>query len=319
MKRESLLSLVAVVALTASSNGAYAAKHDPYATGRFSLSVDGEAAGYLKKVSGGTVKGEVVSHDLGASHYQKKHLATITHEPLTMELDMSMGEPIWDWLKTSLDEGHAMRDITVASFGFSSRPLSRELYDAVITQVKFPGLDASSKEACHMTVIAEARETGLALDAGETHGDFGSYTKKWMCSNFKVEIDGLPADYVSKVSAITVTQAMPADTIGRTRRTVVPSTAQVSNIKLTVDALDFDAWYAWYNKFVIQGKCTDADEKTGSIEFLDPALAAIARVDLRHVGIVSIQPVEGISAEEPARFEVDLYVEQVGFEYFGGK
>lgn len=90
----------------------------------------------------------------------------------------------------------------------------------------------------------------------------------------------------------------------------------MSNIKLTIDAADFDAWFEWFNEFVIEGECTDADEFSGSLEFLAPDLnTVIARVDLLHVGIISLSPAPETGSEGIARFELELYVEEVAFEY----
>ena len=318
MTRTNLVSLVTALALVGSAI-AHAAERS-YAAGRFALSVDGQFAGYVRKVSGGTVKGEVVSHHLGTGNFQKKHLATISHEPLTMELDLSMGEPIWDWLKASMEQGHVMRDLALDPESLYPAPIGRELYDAVVTRIEFPALDGSSKDPCYLTATVESPELRYRFDGGSARGADARAGKKWLCSNFRFELGSLPADGVSRVEAITFTQALPEDRAGARRLGGEQAVAEVSNIKLTVSADDFDAWFDWFHAFVIEGRSTDLDEVTGSIELLDPAMGTLGRLELHHVGIVRIgMPEAPSNREEVARFEVELYVESIAFEYLGGE
>ncbi|MDJ0848514.1 MAG: hypothetical protein QNK04_09065 [Myxococcota bacterium] len=55
------------------------------------MSIDGQMVGFAKSVRGGHVRGELAKHDLGPSTYQKKHLATIEHAPIEIEVGMDSG------------------------------------------------------------------------------------------------------------------------------------------------------------------------------------------------------------------------------------
>lgn len=74
-----------------------------FAAGRFAWKpFDGPGGcGFIKKISGGKIKGDVVKQKLGTGHQQRKHLSTITHEPISIEISMGMGREMWDWVKTN--------------------------------------------------------------------------------------------------------------------------------------------------------------------------------------------------------------------------
>ena len=89
------------------------------------------------------------------------------------------------------------------------------------------------------------------------------------------------------------------------------------NLKITVSMADIEEWRAWHEDFVIRGKCSEGDEKNGSITFMGPDLTEeLAEISLHQVGIISVQPAKvEANKEEVARFEVELYVERMAFEY----
>ena len=81
---------------------------------------------------------------------------------------------------------------------------------------------------------------------------------------------------------------------------------------------DIEPWAEWHKSFVIDGKCTDSDELTGSLTFLGPDLEEeLASISLKHVGIISLeQGAVEANKEEIARATVELYVEEVAFDSY---
>ena len=107
-----------------------------FAGGRFAFGVDGEFAGFIKK----------------------KHLATISHEPVTMEIAMGMGKPLWDWIKASWDQGFVQKNAELQACNFNHEVMaSRLLDDALIEKVTIPALDGSSEEAGYFTLTIDPR------------------------------------------------------------------------------------------------------------------------------------------------------------------
>lgn len=291
-----------------------------YTAGRFALDIDGEIAGYIKSVSGGNIKGEVAVHQLGPDNIQKKHLATITHEPFTVEVGMGMSRGFYDWIKASFDKGFITKngEMIAANFDYEAQS-ARVFYNAFISEVTVPALDGSSKEPAYMTVKMDPERIRYERRSGERlKGDIGSATKKWLCSNWRCEFSSLPCSLVAKVDSFTWKQSVIKDEVGAFREaTKHPAKVEVPNLKLTISMADIEPWRQWHQSFVIDGKCSEADEITGAITFLGPDLREeLAEIRLDHVGIISLQQAkQEANKEEVARFEVELYVEQMHFDY----
>ena len=291
-----------------------------YTAGRFALDVDGMIAGYVKSVTGGNIKGEVAVHQLGPDNVQKKHLATITHEPFTVEVGMGMSRLFYDWIRASFDKGYVTKsgEMIAANFDYEAQS-ARVFTDAYISEVTIPALDGSSKEPAYMTVKVDPEKIRYERRSGEKlKGNIGSATKKWLCSNWRFELGSLPSSRVAKIDSFTWKQAVIKDEVGAFREpTKHPAKVEVPNLKLTVSMSDIEPWRQWHQTFVIDGKCSEADELTGAITFLGPDMKEeLAEITLDHVGIISMQQAkQEANKEEVARFEVELYVENMRFEY----
>ena len=151
-------------------------------------------------------------------------------------------------------------------------------------------------------------------------GNIGSATKKWLCSNWRFELGALPCSRVAKVDSFTWKQSIIKDECGAFREpTKHPAKVEVPNLKLTISSADIEEWRQWHQTFVIDGKCADSDELTGSITFLGPDMKEeLAEITLDHVGIISMQQAkQEANKEEVARFEAELYVEKMMFNYTG--
>lgn len=291
-----------------------------YTAGRFACDLDGEVAGYVKSVSGGNIKGEVAVHQLGPDNVQKKHLATIVHEPFTLEVGMGMSRSFYEWIQASFDKGHVTKsgEMIAADFDYCAQS-ARVFTGAHISEVTIPALDASSKEPAYMTLKIDPERIRYEKRGGEKlNGQIGTATKKWLTSAFVVEIGDLPCDGVAKVDSFTWKQSIIKDQVGKFREcTKHPAKVEVPNLKLSISMKDIEPWRAWHESFVINGNCSDADEVTGSITFLGPDHnEELAEITLDHVGIISLtQAKQEANKEEIARFEVELYVEQMRFLY----
>jgi hypothetical protein len=113
-----------------------------------------------------------------------------------------------------------------------------------------------------------------------------------------------------------VKQKIKKDKSGVARRSKkYPSIIEVPNLKLSISMADIQPWEQWYHSFIVGGKREDV--LNGAITFLGPDLKdELARFDLQNVGIISMKLAkQEANKEEVARFEVELYVEQMKFSY----
>jgi hypothetical protein len=291
-----------------------------YTAGRFALDIDGQIAGFIKSVTGGNIKGEVATHQLGPDNVQKKHLATIVHEPFTVEVGMGMTRGFYDWIRASFEKAHVTKsgEVIAADFDYQAQS-ARVFTDAHLAEVTIPALDGASKDAAYMTLKIDPERIRYEKRSNEKlKGNIGTATKKWLCSNWRFELGSLPCQRVAKVDSFTWKQSIIKDEVGAFREpTKHPAKVEVPNLKLTISSADIEEWRQWHQSFVIDGKCADSDELTGSITFLGPDLKEeLAEIHFDHVGIISLQAAKAeANNESVSRFEVELYVEEMKFEY----
>ncbi len=283
------------------------------------FSLDGVAAGYIKKVSGGTIKGNVATHDLGVDLYQRKHLATIEYTPITVEVGMGMGKGIYEWIRASFDKGHVTKsgEIHACDFDYKSMAI-REFHDAFISKVTIPALDGSNKDAAYMTLELDPERIRYVKGTGsQIQGQIAPKTKAWLNSNFRITLGDLPCARVAKVDSFSWEQKVIKDEVGQFRdASKHAAKVTVPNLKFTISMADYEPWSQWHQSFVIDGICLDADELSGQIEFLSPDLKeTLGTIELLHVGIFSLeQEAAEANKETVQRFTVELYVEEMKFE-----
>jgi hypothetical protein len=291
-----------------------------YAGGRFCLIVDGKTCGFIKKVSGGTIKGNVVEHDLGVDVYKRKHLATIEHDALSFDMGGGVAPEMWEWIKASFDKGYVTKSAELhnADFDYKSQSV-REFMDCLITEVSVPTLEGSNKESFYLSVkmtperIRYSKGTGAVIS-----GEADMKQKKFLLSNFRFELGSLPCSRVAKVEGIKWTQELSADEVGQFREpTKHPTSVKLDNLKLEISAADIAPWQEWHKSFVIDGKCTQGDELTGSLTMLGPDMAEeLCTFDFINVGIISLEYGSGEANNNSlARFNVELYVEELKLTY----
>jgi len=292
-----------------------------FATGRFAFGVEGQFAGFVRKVSGGSIKSNLVTHDLGTTAFQRKNLGMLEYDPLTFEISMGMGKPVWEWIQASWQQNFQQKNCELQLCNFNHEvQVVRTFQDAYITKVTTPALDGGSKEAGYFTV--EINPSSIRYEQGDGKRIVGVENlnaKKWLCSNFRVELGDLPCQRVAKVDSFSWEQKIVDVRRGSMREYgMEPATLTIPNIKLSISMADVEPWAAWHKSFVIDGKCTDLDELSGAITFLGPDMREeLAVISLNHVGMISMeQQALEASAEQVARFDVELYVEEMGFEMY---
>ncbi|GJL61894.1 MAG: hypothetical protein NPIRA04_05480 [Nitrospirales bacterium] len=298
-----------------------------FAAGRFALFVDGEALGFVKSVAGGNTKGEVATKRTGPNKVIKKHLATIKHEEITVECGMGMGRPVYDWIQSSFTVSSKTKArpsrtrsgmIIHADFDYKERRATL-FSDAYITALTIPALDGSSKDPVYLSVRLNPTRLRHEKRNGERLTPMKDTKKqKWLASAFAFEIGDLPCERVTKIDSFTIKQQVVTDPAGKRHEpTKHPSHLEVPNIKVTFSARDAAPWEDWFNSFVIEGKCADDDELNGQITLLGPNHKdELARITLRHVGIISLQPAKYHAKKGTVtKMVAELYVEEIKFAF----
>lgn len=298
------------------SHAAGAAAADrSYAAGYFVLELEGVAAGALRSVEGGAIRAEVVEEAGSATYFRKKHVGGVAFDPFEIQAGLDAAKPLREWIQASL-RGEYMRKsgaIRAADFRRQERSV-REFTDALVTAIGFPALDASSKEPGSLTVAFAPDLTRRKPGSGQQLAFPASPKQQlWLPSSFRLELPGLPTQRVTKIDAFSVELRTADDAAGELRdHELEPGKLEFPNLTVTFAAADAPPWEAWHDDFVIAGNNDESKEKSGALVFLSPnRQSELARLDLRGVGIVSVERLAAESARDAVeRTRAELYCER---------
>ena len=283
-----------------------------FTVGRFGLDFGNGWEAFVKSVDGGHTVGEVV-HEVGsAPYYQKKHIGNVKYEEVTLRLGVPSAG-VFDLISRTLAGEHPRKTFWVSTLDANFAEVARRQFnDALITEIGFPALDASSKDAAYLDITFAPETTEDRPASGKVVTLDASKQKAWLQSNFRLELKGVATSRVSKIDAFTIKQTAVMDAIGEDRDyEKEPGKLEFPNLEITFSAADLASWKAWFDDFVLKGNNGDAAERGGSISWLDPTLLKpLLRVELANVGIFRLVPEDvGAVAESIPRLNAEVYVE----------
>lgn len=290
-----------------------------YTGGRFALDINGDNAGYLKKFSGLAMEADIVSNDLGPDNVQKKHVSNIKWTPGKATVGIGMGKELYDWIKAAFDKGYVTKSGALTAADFNYKAMSVQTFqNGLITSLTVPKLDGSSKDAAYFDVEFEAEQVRWSKGGGEDiRGKVGPKQKAWLCSNFRVEMGGLPCSRIASVDSFTWKCAVASDQIGIFREpTKHPAKVTVPDVKLSISMADYQAWADAAKKWFVDGQHLEENEMQGRIVFLNPNMKdEIGEIELQNCGFKKFSKDDlEANSEKIARFNVELYVEKMSFK-----
>ncbi len=284
----------------------------PRATrGRFFLNLDGAACGFLKSVEGGGIRAGVISEPSGPGEVAKKHIGPPQCEELAAELGFALPKPVVEWIRASWRFESPRKDGSVVALDpLGVARSERQFSQALLTEVTFPKLDGSSKDAAYLR-IKFAPESIRSVKAGAKAPSAQPAGKFALASNFRLELDGVDCSKVSAIDSFTVKQTLATADVGERREPRrEPGALEFPNLRITLAESGAQTWIDWFEDFVVKGNNDDSREKKGSIVLLAPDLTELARVSLRNVGIFALSPAPAVG-DQIARVAAELYCEQM--------
>jgi len=298
----SALTLFTVASLAGSAQVA-SAQPKPVATGVQTIVFDGAVVGLVSSVRGGLVVADAITEPGPKGVGVKKRPSKSRVEPLVFDVQpVTMAKAFTEWLGNALTGAPAGRSAEVVTYDYSSKEVARRAFTNLrVTQIEFPGLDATSKESAFITVTAEADSVVSTKGSGSPSLPKSQPAR---ASNFKLALDGLDTSRVATISSITVK--------------ISKGRAEASNFVVTLSEASSDQWERWHETFIVKGDGTDANEKKGAIEVLDASMKTpIMVLSLEGVGILRVAPLGDQDANPKSavrRIEAQLYVESVRLE-----
>lgn len=261
-----------------------------YRIGAFAMTLGNDGyAGYIRKVDLGKVKGELVTHNLGGSNVQKKHIAKMSHDPISFEVGVGMGKALYDWIKSSFEMKHVLRDGEILVGDHDYRCVRRIVFsNATITEISLPKFDAKGKEGLYFTIKIQP-ETVRMMDGDNKNIQVivGDKQKQHQSTNFRVDAGGLPTRNVMSIDALKWTQKVTEHAVGEHLESqYVPTAVEVGTYKVTVASVDYTPWYEKANQWFMQGNRSEAQEMTHEITILGPdAKQEVASIILENCGM----------------------------------
>ena len=298
-----------------------------YVAGKYGVDLGGSMAGWVYSAEGGYASSEVVTEKMGPDHIARKHIAGVKYDDITVSCGTGMSKGFYSWIKDSFDHKYSRKDGAIITADYNYKEKSRLTFSqALIAEVGFPALDASSKDPCKLSLKFSPEITRTTATFGGTTAVTGQFKqavqKQWLPSNFRLRIDGLDdaCSRVTKIDALVLKQKNVDNSVGEHRDyQKEPASIEVPNLVITTAESHAEELYKWHEDFVIRGNNFDAQEKGATLEYLTPDLKTVLfTVTFQHLGIFKLSPdkVEA-GSEQIRRVKAEMYCEEMTFNFDG--
>ena len=277
-------------------------------------------AGWVQSVEGGNATSDVVVEKLGPDHIQRKHLAGVKYEDIAIHCGAEMSKAFFDWIKATVGRSYTRKNGAIGIADYNLKETARMSWvNRLISEIGFPALDAASKDVARLSLKFAPEYTRWTQGAGAvTSPGKAAMEKKWLSSNFRLQIAGLDCTRVNKIEAFTIKQAVVTNAVGELRNyEKEPAHLEVPNLVITMAESSSSALYKWHEDFVIKGNNGQNAEKSGLLEYLSPdSKTAYFSLALKNLGIFKLTP-EKVEAgsENIRRVKAEIYCEDVQFAY----
>lgn len=256
------------VALTgAPHNFAVAQIGRNYQAAKHAILLDGVMVGWLSAFE----SSHVINGSTGSNPLQKIQTSGSRYEEIVVHCGTGMSKVFYDWMKSAIQKQGLRKTGAIVACDYNDTEMWRlEFSNALITEIGFPALDASSKDPGIMTVRFSPESTrfinkpGSKISAAVTPNQ-----KSWLVSNFKLQIAPMDCAYVSKIDAITIRPNTTANTI--TGFGVNAKPADSPSLAITMAAARADSLNQWYGDST-GGKIGISTKRLGQLDCLTPDL-----------------------------------------------
>ena len=313
------ITFIAITLILLLALPTFAVERRSYVTGNFFLEIQGVNAGYVSGVEGGFAFGNVVEEFQSPDYFVKKHLEDPPqYGDIAVEFGSGMSPVIYEWVKRVLEGGiDEKKDGAIIAVNFDNRVVRRvDFTDAQITRVRFPALNASNKDSATIRLTLSPESTTLSSPGGTFKGTQLKGTKSWQASNFRLAIKGIDTTKVGSVDAIDI--VIPRASSGDECENCSKPKINYPDLEISVSEAFAAPWFAWHQSFVIAGQHEDADEKSGTLDYLDPTLKTVLfSLSFTGLGITSVanEPTEA-GLETAARVHASMYTEKITLTLF---
>jgi hypothetical protein len=232
-----------------------------------------------------------------------------------MDAGFAMDKALFTWISETLQAKSARRNGSILACDQKLEAKSeRKFYQAALTEMTVPTLDASSKEPAWLGIKFWPEKIDLAKASGKGSGPDPYHPEKQLLrSSFKLEIDGLDCSKVQKIESFTIRQSVVQDAVGELRDYQL-ETASLSfpNLRITFSEVSVESWMSWFEDFVVKGNCLENKEKGGKLTLLSPNQQPLASFQLFNLGIFRLGSIDSEAAKDARKLaRAEVYCERM--------
>ena len=303
---------------TSSSGSGATFPLDPrsYTAGKFAIELDGVMAGWVQSADGGSAVADVVVEKLGpAAATAKKHIGNVKYEDIAITCGTGMSKGFYQWIKNSMDGKPTHQNGSVRTLGLRNQAQSRlDFFNALITEIGFPALDAASKDAAKMTIKYSPETTRFKSDTASVPQAATSWP--WLVSRFILEIDGLDCTHVNKIEALVVKQSFVESLAGDAGvYHKEPANLEIPDLVVSMPESAAGTFQSWFDDFVIKGNNGDNMEKSGTLSWMTKdGKLVLGVLEFSHLGIFKLAP-DTTLADGIRRVKAEMYCESMAFDF----
>jgi hypothetical protein len=285
-----------------------------FAASDFALELDRLIVAPLQSAEGGFARAELIN-ETGPGGLVKKRLGPPRYQDLVIQLALPAPDAVRDWIGSTMNLAPKPRNGAILTFDFDRKERQRlQFTNAMVSEVVFPGCDASSRTADYLTLRLACESTAPFVGSNAAPAERLATPKVWMPSNFRLAIAAIDCSGVSKIESFGVKPAVqqgPGSNAKDAAR--APGRIEFSNLTLHVSEAHVAGFYGWYQEMVIKGNSSDAAERQGSLEFIDPSQKQVLqRVNFQNLGILDFSPEKMVVGKEATRrVRIELYCERM--------
>ena len=286
---------------------------------QYALELESMGAGFLISFEGGDVTADVIAEKPSSDGIVHKHIGGVKYEDMSVEIGADMSASVYEWIADTLGRMYRRRDGAIVATDKTFRATSRlEFFHALIREITFPPLDATSKNPGSIQIKFAPEYTRLKQSSGQIFANERK-SQQWFVSDFRLQIDGLDCSRVTAIDALTISRAVEPDTVIRDYQKVGSSPLVIPNLAFTIEESAADSLRAWHEDFVIRGNNTSAAEKNGTLRFLSPNLQeTLFTVTLNNLGIFKLAVDKTETSNAVLRLRAEMYCEEISLQYKTG-
>lgn len=304
---------------TANANRAYSAAH-------FGLEIGTGTAkdvGLLRSLEGGGVQAEVLTYQFGDAYDIWRQMGKPKYEDIKIQVGMSMSKDFYKWIWEFVLGQGTRKDgaIVAADFAYKERA-RREFSAAMITELAFPKLDGSDKNAAYMNITIAPEK--IAFKPGSNNPINYKWDPKkqkaWTACNFSFVLDGFDQllTRVTKVDGFSIKQKPIEYHISEQRHPMkTAGRIEWPNLNFYLPEADAQPLLDEFTKrAATPDKLTKFGGIHGAIQTFDNAKSGLIRVEFFGAQLKSATPDKGdASSEEIKLVKFELSVERMTFDY----